>query len=133
VGNDVSNDPKWGWMRAESEEAYGPFASREVALAAAQADVDENPGEESVVILGRCDYVEPVDHIPDNLQDTLEGMDQSAIDGMGLDCDTIHEATDGAQEALTAALEAWAREWVTSSAWQLAEVERITIRQGGAP
>ena len=125
---------KWGWMRLDSEEADGPYATREAALAAAQADVDENLGEESVVVLGHCDFLVPADYVPDDdMEVVLFRMDECARAATMLDQDDLFTGKDGAQEAFTAVMIAWAREWVTTDAWEFDEVERITLRQGGKP
>ena len=127
-------EPKWGWMRAYAEYADGPYDSREEAVAAAQSGVDENSGDESVIILGHCDFLVPADYVPDDdMEVVLFRMDECARAATMLDQDDLFTGKDGAQEAFTAVMIAWAREWVTTDAWEFDEVERITLRQGGKP
>ena len=126
-------EPKWGWMRAYAEYADGPYDSREEAVAAAQSGVDENSGDESVIILGHCDFLVPADYVPDDMREVLGLMDEHAHNETSLEQDEVFNARPGAEKALMDAMVAWVREWVTTDAWEFDEVERITLRQGGKP
>ena len=54
-----SDTRKWCWLEsADSEGAFGPFDTREEAL----ADARERE-EEGTVILGRCNYADPAEEL----------------------------------------------------------------------
>lgn len=128
IGVASNLEPRWGWMWEHADFAEGPFDSREEAIADARASME---AEQTIdrVILGHVVCADPTAYLDDNLESHLERMDEAAREDTEFsEADgEIFEAREGAAEALTAALKAWALEYLYTGIWSLSEVETLEI------
>jgi len=121
------NKKEWAWRGDHSEQAHGPFASRDEAMADALQHYA--PIDRATIILGHVRWADPAWYVMDAVEDHLERMDEMAGDnGFGWYDDPIFDIPQkdmvAAQTDLTERLEAWARRWVDSNCWVLDEIER---------
>ena len=130
----METNPEWGWMKQTSENAHGPFPTRELAIADAQEYIDdESDGHEYTygIIIGHAIWPDPGEHVHIDCNDLAERMDENAVDN---NCcytgdDELFEFTDRkeAQKALDELLSTWARKWLQPSSWTLEEVEKMDM------
>lgn len=121
-----------GWSEPKGELARGPFETMEEII----EDVRDylNPSEDIQIEVGTCMYAMAENFINDDVNDFLEKMDEQAADNeFGFYDDEIFtlkgEVTmKEVQEALSEALTAWAKKYVTSSVWCLEKTEVITVK-----
>jgi hypothetical protein len=72
----MKTSEQWGWMQTHSDRAYGPFDSREEAVADADAhDYSPNDG----IVFGRCVWADPESVLP-SMDEFVEKLDESAYD-----------------------------------------------------
>lgn len=113
---------RWAWMEPQSEQAYGPFASERLAI----EDASRELGAPDLLIeVGLCEPFEPYRYVNalGDIDDIIQRMEELATDDGWYIEDSIVEAEDGAEEALTIALATWAKRYLTSKHWQLRETE----------
>lgn len=118
---------EWGWMLNGAEEAYGPFATREIAIEDAKQRMRDEEGlPYSVeILLGNCDHPEPENYI--DLDSVLDMM-RSAAEEYSYDGDSEIFEIDLEARA-EEELEAWARKYVKPVAWILMETEKLVISE----
>lgn len=114
---------EWAWMEPGSENAHGPFKTREEALDDARSEERES------VCVGQVDYPDPV-YFAGAVADAesiVERMDEALADGVGEfypGDDPMFELKPYAEEALRAALSTWAELYVERvGSWTLRETE----------
>jgi hypothetical protein len=119
-----------GWSEPEGDYARGPFETMEEII----EDVRDylNPDRDIEIEVGQCMYAMAENYINDDVDEVLERMDEHALDNeFGFYDDEIFNIMgdkEEAQKALTEALTAWARKYVTSSVWCLEKTELITVK-----
>jgi len=109
---------QYGWMEMNSTEAFGPYDSREEALA--QAKVSRNPGTE--IILGIARPFSAGTYA--DLDTVVEAMEELALDEdyswRDDPCDDPLFAIEDDDRALaTTELRAWANRWFKKDTWRL--------------
>lgn len=122
----------WGWMHVDGDEAFGPYDSKEAAIAAAREMFGIGEDEVFDLRIGRCNYAIPAQHVSLDMENLLEAMDQIALDtDYSFAEGPIFEVKPGmkhsAQVALDEALENWAARFVTSDMWFLADDQVETV------
>ena len=116
---------KWAWMLSGDEVAHGTYATREEAIAEAEAHF-EGLGEHTIE-LGKPDHPDPsyfAAHVID-AEDLVERMDEVLFEGLGdfySGDASMFELRPGAQEALKSVVSQWASKWVKRvGPWTLRE------------
>lgn len=111
---------QWCWCERDSEWATGPFDSKEDALEAASNEIGEPDRE---VLIGRCQPFQPelYVHALADMSDVAERIESMATDNGWLVEDDLFDDKPGAEEALRLQLVAWAREYLTSTVWRMAD------------
>jgi len=116
-------EKEWGWSHVGDEIAYGPFESRDAAVANARGQLADAKSLPATIVLGRCCHADPADYL--NVDDLVERMDQQAYDNeFNFTDDPIFSPREGAQAALVV----WAREWLnTEAVWHLEGAAELTL------
>jgi hypothetical protein len=113
---------QWCWASDGEEEAHGPCDSKAAAINAASNALGHADIE---IMVARCRPFQPelwVDAIGGDMSDVIERMEAFAADNGWIDDgDLFGDDKPGAEEALHATLVAWAREYLTSTAWSMAD------------
>jgi hypothetical protein len=125
---DMDKKKEYGWSEIEGDEARGPFDTKEDCIKDAKEYL--NPDRDIVIEVGECYYADPVCYIKDDLDQTLEDMDEGAVENeFGFWEDEVFEVNERekAQEELTEILTKWAKKYVSSSVWCLENTEKVTI------
>lgn len=114
---------KYAWSLKGDDDCEGPFKSKEEALRNARRHVEAG----AVITLGIVKYAIPADHIQSDMDGVLDSMNENACDNGFFYADEIFVAKDGAQDALTKALETWVHDYVTSSIWNAVDGEDVVL------
>lgn len=119
-----------GWSEPKGELARGPFDTMEEVIEDAQDYL--NPSEDIQIEVGTCMFAMAENFINDDVDEMLEHLDEQASDNeFGFYDDEIFDIKgdkEEAQKALTEALTAWAKKYVTSSVWCLEKTELVTVK-----
>jgi len=117
---------EWGWMEPDKAQGHGPFDTREEALEDAKGyDVKE-------ILVGRYEWIDPCEYLPDDIESLLETIDDAASGDLSVD-DSIVEVQEiegaDAQAELREALRAWGKRWLVATSMVLQEegCEKVTI------
>ena len=123
--------PTYAWLERYGDEAHGPFATRDAAIADARAtlaaDDPANPTASGAEItVGPVEHLDPSGYVKLDMDLAADNAADAAGDddwGWPGEVDiTIRGGSDSrraAQDALNDALRAWAREWLASETWRM--------------
>lgn len=116
----------WGWCRKGEEEGQWScetYASRDEAVAAAAKDCE--PG--TVVYVAEAEYPDPADFCEVDLDDLIQRAEESAADTGWYAEEELFIPGDGAEEALKAAMRAWAEKYVTADLATFQDMDEVTL------
>jgi len=125
-----AEDRKWTWTYNE-EECYGPFDTRDDALADALGR-SEDEGFRHIGI-GRCSMFDPLGYAPD-ATDLLEAIEERAFDNEFSFYEdqilSIKGDRGKACAALKAALSVWMDKWVNvETVWTMVDEEKVDLAE----
>lgn len=118
----MNDKNQWAWSQPGDNYVYGPFDTRERALANAL-----NSGE-SVVHLGRVEWLDIAAYVDVDLSTVIDTIEERAHDQGGWCAEGAGDmvkvrvrpgtGTDAAEQ-LALALQAWASEWLMPVSWRV--------------
>ena len=111
---------QWCWAEPDSEQATGPFDSKEDAILEASNSIGE-PGVD--IHIGRCLLLKPEEwvHGGMDLDDVVDRITEFAGDNEWFTDRPMFDTKVGAEDALHEAMRVWAREWLMPLAWRMAD------------
>lgn len=125
-------EKEWAWTISYDSAAYGPFATRELALEDAQSTLNDDDRDEEEITIGYAVWPDPGKYTSIDMDTLLDRADEAAgDDGCWSDDDTLFELTNAsdAETELEKLIQDWARKWVKPTHWSFEEVEKITMRR----
>jgi hypothetical protein len=120
---------RWGWREVEGDEVFGPYDTRELAIA--EASLYLSPEQPTPIVVGNCLYANPENYIVDEIDYILVYMEDKAMQegSFGHVEDELFYAADKEEAAadLTSMMKEWSKKHILSSSWILSNEETVDV------
>ena len=129
----MTEKDEWAWYVPHHGQAYGPFKSRDEAIADARRYFSASTTATTLptIVVGKTDTVDPAEWFDADIDNLLEQADERLADNIDTD-DAVFSVADAsrveAQKELNDFFDAWVRKWVhCAMGWYVAGGDEVDL------